>query len=70
VTADDPNVARIDTVAEALSELCEELVFVGGCAASLLIDSPSAPPARVTLDVDVVAAVASLAGYYAIDSVK
>lgn len=40
----DPNVARVEVVAEALGDLREELVFVGGCAASLLIDAPSAPP--------------------------
>ena len=51
----DPNVARIEVVAAALGDLCEELVFVGGCAASLLIDTPSAPPIRVTYDVDVIA---------------
>ena len=59
----DPNVARVEVVAAALGDLCEELVFVGGCAASLLIDTPSAPPIRVTYDVDVIAEVAALSGY-------
>ena len=63
----DPNVARVEVVAEALGDLCEELVFVGGCAASLLIDAPSAPPTRVTYDVDVIAEVAALSGYYALE---
>ena len=63
----DPNVARIEVVAAALGDLCEELVFVGGCAASLLIDTPSAPPTRVTYDVDVIAEVAALSGYYALE---
>jgi hypothetical protein len=53
----DPNVVRVEVVAEALGDLCNELVFVGGCAASFLIDAPSAPPARVTYDVDVIAEV-------------
>ena len=63
----DPNVARVEVVAAALGDLCEELVFVGGCAASLLIDAPSAPPTRVTYDVDVIAEVAALSGYYALE---
>ncbi|MBE0621045.1 MAG: hypothetical protein IH605_10665 [Burkholderiales bacterium] len=63
----DPNVARVEVVAAALGDLCEELVFVGGCAASLLIDAPSAPPSRVTYDVDVIAEVAALSGYYALE---
>lgn len=63
----DPNVARVEVVAQALGDLCEELVFVGGCAASLLIDAPGAPPTRVTYDVDVIAEVAALSGYYALE---
>ena len=63
----DPNVARVEVVAAALGDLCEELVFVGGCAASLLIDAPSAPPTRVTYDVDVIAEVAALSSYYALE---
>lgn len=63
----DPNVLRVEVVAAALGDLCEELVLVGGCAASLLIDAPSAPPARVTYDVDVIAEVAALHGYHALE---
>jgi hypothetical protein len=51
----------VETVAQALDDLCEELVFVGGCAAGLLCTSPSAAPPRVTYDVDVVAEVVALA---------
>jgi hypothetical protein len=64
----DPNVQRVEVVAEALGDLCDELVFVGGCAASLLIDAPSAPPARVTYDVDVIAEVAARQDYYVMES--
>lgn len=42
-------------------------MLVGGCAASLLIDSPAAPPPRVTYDVDVVAVVAALRDYHALE---
>ena len=50
----DLNIVRVELVAAALGDVCDELVFVGGCAASLLIDAPSASPARVTYDVDVI----------------
>jgi len=68
VNPGDPNVARVEVVAAALGDLCEELVFVGGCAASLPIDAPSAPPTRVTYDVDVIAEVAALSAYYALEN--
>ena len=45
----DPNVQRVELVAVALGELREQLVLVGGCAVSLLIDSATASPPRVTL---------------------
>jgi len=31
------NIEMLNIVAEKLDELCEELVFVGGCATALLI---------------------------------
>ncbi len=54
-------------MAGALGDLCDELVLVGGCAAGLLYTSPTAPPPRVTYDVDVVAEVAALPEYYALE---
>ena len=63
----DPNVHLVDLVAQGLGDLCDELVFVGGCAAGLLCTSPNAPPPRVTYDVDVLAEVAALAAYYALE---
>jgi hypothetical protein len=56
VIADDPNVQSVELVAAALGDLCDELVLVGGCAASLLIDAPTAMPPRVTYDVDLISA--------------
>lgn len=53
----DPNVESVDLVAAALGELCEEVVLVDGCGASLLIDAPSAPLPRVTTDADLIVAV-------------
>lgn len=63
----DPNVQSVEVVAHALGDLCDELVLVGGCAAGLLYTSPTAPPPRVTYDVDVVAEVTALSAYYALE---
>ena len=51
----DPNVQRVELAAAALGELRHQLVLVGGCAVSLLIDSATASPPRVTYDVDLIA---------------
>ena len=63
----DPNVQRVELVANALGELRDQLVLVGGCAVSLLIDSATAPPPRVTYDVDLIAEVAALRDYHALE---
>lgn len=64
----DPNLQRVELVAAALGEMCDELVFVGGCAAGLLCTSAQAPPPRATFDVDLVAEVAALVGYHALEA--
>lgn len=46
----DPNIGSVELVAAALGDLCDELVLVGECAVSLLIDAPTAPPPSVTHD--------------------
>ena len=63
----DPNVEMLQVVAQALGDLCDELVFVGGCAVGLLCTSPQAAPPRVTYDVDVVAEVAVLSAYHLLE---
>ena len=63
----DPNVAKVELVAEALGELREQVVFVGGCAVGLLLTDPAAAPPRVTYDVDLVAEVAALRGYHQLE---
>lgn len=60
----DPNLERIELVAAALGQLREQLVFVGGCAAGLLISDPAATPIRATLDVDLVVQVTALPAYH------
>lgn len=67
MNAADPNVQSVELVAHALGELCDELVLVGGCAASLLMDAPTAPPPRVTYDVDLLAVVTALHNYHALE---
>jgi len=67
VIAGDPNIRNIELVARALGDLRDELVLVGGCAVSLLIDAPTAPPPRVTYDVDLAVEVAMLREYHALE---
>ena len=65
--ATNPNFVIIERVAVALGDLRETLVFVGGCAASLLITDPAEQIIRPTDDVDVVVEVATLSQYYKIE---
>ena len=63
----DPNLERVEVVAAALGSLRDQLVFVGGCAAGLLMSDPGATPIRATLDVDLVAQVAAVAQYHRLE---
>lgn len=60
----DPNLAKVELIASALGDLRSELIFVGGCAAGLLMSGPTTPAARVTYDVDLVAQMANLRDYH------
>jgi hypothetical protein len=51
---DDPNLPHLLRIAEALGELREQLVFVGGAVAGLLVTDPLADAVRATRDVDAV----------------
>lgn len=51
----DPNRAMLLRVAQALGDLRESLVFVGGCATGLLVTAIRAQMLRPTEDVDMVA---------------
>ena len=53
----DPNIELLIQIAEALGDLRERLVFVGGCATALLITDPAAAPVRATEDVDTIVAI-------------
>jgi len=67
MNASDPNSGLVELVANALGSLREELVLVGGCAVGLLITDHARPPIRETQDVDLVAEVVNLPGYYELE---
>jgi predicted nucleotidyltransferase len=60
----DPNIAMVESVIDLLGEMAERFVFVGGCAAGLLITDEARQTVRATKDVDLIVEVLSLAGYY------
>ena len=63
----DPNVVLVEVVAARLGPLRKRLVFVGGCAAGLLITDPAQPAIRATEDVDVVVETVTLRDYHAME---
>lgn len=68
MNAQDPNLAKVQLIAHVLGPLREQLVFVGGCAAGLLLTDTAAAPARVTYDVDLTVQVAALRDYHRLES--
>jgi hypothetical protein len=63
----DPNLPLLEAVTHALGPLCDQFVFIGGCATGLLVTDAAASPVRATRDVDVVVEVVSLARYHALE---
>ena len=59
----DANTELLARMAEALGDLREQLVFVGGCATALHITDPAAATVRATQDVDAIVAISSLTEY-------
>lgn len=62
--AQNPNIEILMLAAHQLEELADEMVFLGGCAAGLLITDTASPPVRVTKDVDAIVQVTSHHDYY------
>jgi predicted nucleotidyltransferase len=60
----DPNVQQLQLAAKALKDLCQSLVFVGGCVTGILITDETRPPVRATQDVDLIAELASKVDLY------
>lgn len=52
--SDDPNLPHLLVIANALGELCEHVVFLGGAVVGLLVSDPLAEGVRATYDVDAV----------------
>ena len=63
IRKNDPNLPLLLLAADALGDLKDQFVFVGGCAAGLLLTDPAAEDIRATTDVDVVVELASLVAY-------
>ena len=63
----NPNLNIMIAAATRLGELCDDMVFIGGCATGLLITDPAAPAVRYTIDVDVIVEVASRAEFYKLE---
>lgn len=62
----NPNLLSSVAMAQAMGPLCDQVVFVGGCATGLLVDDTGLMDVRPTEDVDAIVEVASLAGYHAL----
>lgn len=65
----DPNVVMMELVAERLgATLREELVFVGGAVAGLLITDPGQPAIRPTEDVDLIVHTTVRANFHRVET--
>jgi hypothetical protein len=65
--ADDPNYEYLLLIAGALGELCNDVVFVGGCTAGLLLTDRAVEGIRATKDVDAIVEAATLRQYYELE---
>lgn len=64
----DPNLPHLEVIADALGDLREQVVFVGGSTAGLLLTDPLAEGVRPTLDIDAIVKTDSLTGFYRIEA--
>lgn len=63
----NPNLAILELVAQALGPVCDEVVFVGGCATGLLLTQERPDRIRITEDVDIVAQALTVHDYHAVE---
>ena len=61
------NLRMLEFVASKLGQLKDSLVFLGGCATTLLITDTAVPDVRYTLDVDCIVDVISLSQYHRLE---
>ncbi|MGO9865677.1 MAG: hypothetical protein ACLPLR_18895 [Terriglobales bacterium] len=66
--AQNPNADLLLAAARKLDPLLDRIVFLGGCAAGLLITDPGAAPVRPTLDVDAIVEIASYTEFMALEA--
>jgi hypothetical protein len=64
----NPNLAILELVAQALGPVCDDVVFVGGCAVGLLLTLQRPDRLRITEDVDIVAQALTVRDYHAIEA--
>ena len=64
----NPNLAILELVAKALGPVCDDVVFVGGCATGLLLTLARPERIRVTEDVDIIAQALTVRDYHAIEA--
>jgi hypothetical protein len=63
----NPNLAILELVAQALGPVCESVIFVGGCATGLLLTRERPDRIRITEDVDIVAQALTVHDYHGIE---
>lgn len=63
----NPNLAILELVANALGPVCDDVVFVGGCATGLLLTQARPDRIRITEDVDIIAQALTARDYHAIE---
>ncbi|MDR2906481.1 MAG: hypothetical protein LBU91_00625 [Bacteroidales bacterium] len=61
------NKERVETIAKALGELSEQVVFVGGSVVEFYADAPNTSDIRPTLDVDCVIPIQSRSKYWKLE---
>ncbi|WDS37225.1 hypothetical protein [Pseudoxanthomonas sp.] len=64
----DPNLPHLEVIAEALGDLRDQVVFVGGSTAGLLLTDPLAESVRPTLDVDAIVQADTLMQFYRVEA--
>ena len=63
----NPNLAILELVAQALGPVSDSVIFVGGCATGLLLTQERPDRIRMTEDVDIVAQALTVHDYHAIE---
>lgn len=64
----DPNLPHLHVIAEALGDLREQVVFVGGSTAGLLLTDPLADGVRPTLDIDAIVQAHTLTQFHRVEA--